>query len=640
MSNTEKNGKYQTLVDHCFDLYGDIKKSTYRQQKIDDIKESYRVYEQQEKKEDKYWKGESKLELPLHAITVDNMEPRLAAALIAKTPYVNLELDGQNEQDEATQTIQEFYNDELENTVKIKKVAATVTHKAVMEGTVYPIAEYDEDDVVRRKYVYGQAQVQDPNTGQPIMVSTGQVEIDEDGEPRTEDVTDSIFKGGRVAFADFGDIFVPDKIEDWEKTDIIRVVTPTYGELMNKKDTKGYRNIDSDLLGEQVDKKEEENVSGEMGVLGKEIIECLECHVRFVIEKEGEEKKEDEITDWTEERYVATITKNTKTLIRILPLIDLNFKNQHLIKRIRLFAEEGKAYGTSMYEKIKSIQTGATNLYNQAINCVTISMIPFYFYTAQAGIEGERKLEPGKGYLVDDTSQILFTKFAQSGHTSIKFIEMFFSLWEKAGSISDIQMGQINNSSKDVTATETSIAVKEGNIKHNYQSISLKEDFIELLRTIYDLYYQHMPFDAYFKKHGKNIPIPRQAMERRYIFKIVGSTDLSNEMVSIQKAQGQYRELRQDPNANPVKLLTDVIVAGDSDVIPEEYVNPMVNQVLSVMEQNPQKFMQMVQQFVQQEQQAQAQQTQQADQAQKDRAAQIAGASAGQAIVQGGQPNA
>lgn len=590
MPDKNKNGKWQDLVDYCFDLYEEFKDSEYRQNKIDKIKESYRVYQQQGKSTTFPWKDASNVVLPMHAITVDNLEPRLVAGLVGKKPVVEFKMEGLNEHDDMTVIIEDWFNTELDTVIKVESLAGSIVHKALLEGTVYPIVSYNETEKIQRDFVFD---------------DKGRIVVDDEtGEPITEDKPIPLFKGCKVEFAKFSDIYVADDAEDWDEANVIRMVRPTYGELMELADKKGYMNIGPDLLSEEIKEKEKDqspdDVVDNIKITGQEVIECLECHVSYVMKKEDQE--DEDVKDWTPERYVALITKNTKTLLRLVPLREINFKNEKVIKRIRLYREPGKSYGSSVYEKIQSIQDGATDLFNMVVNVATVTMIPWFMYTDKTGMESDAEITPGKGIRVDDTSQILFPRFNQNPRSYIVFIEMFMSLWEKLGSIGDIQIGRLSESRKDATATETMAAIQEGNIKHNYQSMSLKEDFISVIKTIYDLYYQKMEFNKEFLFHGQPVKIPRAAMRRNYKFKLVGSTDLSNKVLEIQKTQQMYQSLRADPVTNPIQLVTDLVQGFKPDSDPRKYINPQISQLIGALQQNP-EIMQVIQQYMMQKQQ-------------------------------------
>ena len=210
------------------------------------------------------------------------------------------------------------------------------------------------------------------------------------------------------------------------------------------------------------------------------------------------------------------------------------------------------------------------------------------------------------------------------------FIEMFMSLWEKLGSVIDLQVGRIKDGSADVTATETMAALQEGNIKHNYQGLALKRDFVALLRTIYDLYYQKMPYDATFTYQSQQIPVPRHAMRRGYKFKLTGSSDMSNKAVEAQKAEGMYKAMRQDPVANPIPLIENMVLAFNEDANTKDYINPVINKILAMLKENP-ELMQVMQQYLQQKQQK----GKQDEQAQQLNMAQATGQTMAKSLMEG-----
>jgi len=79
---------FEKLIKHCMDLYELFKKSKYREKVKKEILESRRVYDQISQKTDFPWPDASNLVLPLYAITLDNLEPRIVAALMGREPIV------------------------------------------------------------------------------------------------------------------------------------------------------------------------------------------------------------------------------------------------------------------------------------------------------------------------------------------------------------------------------------------------------------------------------------------------------------------------------------------------------------------------------------------------------------------------
>jgi hypothetical protein len=597
----EANGKWRHLVGYCLDRYDAIKESEYRQSKIASIQESIDAYAQQTDGKYKSKMGGWDIELPLTTISLDNIEPRLFAAVVGKKPYLRFELEQDQEQDPQTEIIQEWYNQELEDVVKIEGHTRDEIHIMLQEGTVYPIASYDIDDVERTDFVL-QSDVQRLQEENPELLSqmagmSGDVILDAEGQPLTQTIKDRVFDGVKCDIIPFHDIYIPDNINDsdWEQTDIIRMIRPTYAELLeDSRNKKGYMNIGPWLC----DQASEEDLEAEdqtahqkldnVKMHGKAIIECLECYVDYIYQDIDEDKKD--IKDHTSVRYVAQIALESKILIRLIPLREINFRNEHVIKRNRLFPERDKSYGSSIYEKLQHIQKGASKTFNMALNTVEITMMPWFFFTKKLGLKKytgeELKLQIGKGIEVDDIKEgLYFPKFPVNPDQLFGWINLWVTFWERLLSIGDLQLGR--QGEKDRTATETMAVIQEGNVKHNYQSASIKENFLSLLRTIYDLYYQNMPLNKQFLWQGTERPIPRAAMRRTFKFKLTGSNDFNNDMVKMRKQEQFYDKALTNPVFNPLKLaelFADTYGYDDTS----ELIQPDIRQIVDACIQTPQ----------------------------------------------------
>ena len=585
--SSKRNGKLQNLVEHCLELYDEFKDSKYHEAKIQSNIEARKTYEQVAEKAEFPWSGASNVVLPMETISIDNLEPRLVAGLIGKSPLVNFSMEGMTEQDEPTRILEDWFNDELVNTVEIEKIGRSGTHDLLLEGTKFFIPEYRTDEELRRDFVYDEQ---------------GQMIIGEGNLPATEDQSQLVFDGVRIESIKFNDIFIPDDAEDWEKTPVIRKIAPTYGDLMRHQEDNGYMNIGPWLVEDEDDgtiKEEDQSPAqtvDDVSVKGKKTIDCIECYISYVYKEEDQEDKD--VTDWTEERVIATIALNKEVLIRIRLLRDVRFTNKHLIRRQRLYPERGMSYGSNIHAKMKSIQEGASNMFNLVVNSGTIEIIPWFLYGNKAGLEGDVKLAPGVGVPVDDPSAVVFPKFNNLPSTyGITFIEMFNDFWERLVSITDAQIGR--QGEKDTTATEFLGIVQEGNIKHNYQTRTYREEFIELLRTVYDLYYQNMPVEKSFNFQGQDVPIPRKAMKRDVRFKLTGSTEMANKLIKRKEAEDKMMVLGQNPNVNPIKPLEEYLQTHDPDVNLKEWIIPMIGQVIAAIQENPEIPEQVIMPYIQ-----------------------------------------
>ena len=609
----EKNGKWHDLVMFCIDQYEAIKKSQYRKATIAEIETSNRVYHQiAEATTDDPWPGASNIVLPLTAISVDNLEPRIHAGLVGQQPIVRFAEESEQEQSDNTKTIERWYNAELSDNVKIEDRTQSLTHQLLLDGTVYPLPEYDIEETTVKDFVFltGREEQWQVNQmmAEGIQPLPNGMLVGKDGKVITTERREKKSEGGKIQLIPFTDIFIADDAEDWEKTNVYRKVYPTYGELKRYEegDRIGYQNIGVWLLHDAGDgKKSDDQQSPAQSIddireTGKETIECLECTISYIY-KEDEEEKED-IEDWREERYVAEIALDRGILIRLVRLRDLNWKNEHFIKRVRLYAEEGKAYGTSIYGKMRSIQDGASKTFNHCINVAEIVLMPWFFFTTKVGLKGDIVLHPGKGIQVDDLKDgILFPNFNINPAQYIDFLYLWTSFWERLISIGDLQIGRpAEERGKKTTATEVMAVLQEGNVKHNYQAKTVREEFLSVLRTLYDLYYQHMPLDKTFLWDGKRVPIQRQQMARKYVFTLVGSTEYSNKLIERKVAEDLFNLSVSDPQQmfNPVPIREDLLRTYNKTNL-QEYIDPFMGQLSNVLKQMPQ-LKQVVQGAIQQ----------------------------------------
>jgi hypothetical protein len=602
-SRPETPQSLEKLVKHCLDLFSLFEGSEYRAGKLKELKEAREVYDQIEQKTDFPFKNASNQTLPLTAITVDNTEPRFVAALVGKDPIVNFTMEGMETKDPGLLIVEDFFNKELKHVARIENYTMTHIHQLLNEGTVFAIPQYCLEERVVRDYVFDQqgnvvmkmedipVPVMDPNTrmpaihpmtGQPLM----QVIQKPTGEPEMADQTIIEREGGKVEIVPFKDMFYADDlgtIEEWETADKIRRVNPTYAELMTKKGEMGYQNIGPWLLTEKGGK--EKLTDDEAVVTGKETIECVECHVTYPINRD-ETKEEKEQVDFTEEKIIVTIAVKSQTIVRLVLNRDLLWSNTSIIKRCRLYPENGKSCGTPIYGKLKAVQNGCSDMFNAVINIAYVTMIPWFFHDQRAGLKGEVDLYPGKGVGVDNVQGILIPQFRINPNQYIDFVNLFMSMWERIGNISDWNMGITNQQGGKKTASEVLAVIQEGNISHNYRANTVRDEYILIIKTLYDLYYQHMPLDKTFVYEGKQVKIPRKLMKRDYKFNLSGSTDAANKMIERKTSDDLLMMFGQDPLINPLKPRENVLKNyGVQDTT--EWIMPQAGQLIQALMGNP-----------------------------------------------------
>ena len=584
----ETSEVYAKLVEHCFTMKSEIESSPIRTAMIKLIDESNKVYSQEEdsKTKDFPFQGAENLTVPLTTITVDNMEPRLVAGLVGKEPIVRFEMKGMQDKDMPTQVIETWFNEALKNEVKIKDTAISIVQGILREGTWYCRESYDLREKEKLQF---QA---DQKTGMPA--------IGQDGKRVKARSMVKEFEGVTIDRIPFKDVFVPDNVGTPEKWDVcpkIILLRPTYAELQRDKVGDGYiaENIGPHLLGaKKAEGQSISDVGGDRQYTGKEIVECIECHLSWATKRDETQEEEDQ-TDFTEEQIIVTISVESKTVIRFMRRTDISMENNSSIKRMRLFSSES-SYGIPMYGKLKQIQKGASDMFNTVINIAMLCMLPWFFYDSKSGLAGEVKLRLGHGVKVDNVDGVKFPEFKTNPAQYLEFMNLFTTLWERLGSIGDWQLGRTNEVGGRKTATEVMSVIQEGNIKHNYQAEILKSEFLDILKMVYDLYFENMDPQTQVTYQGRPAPIPHAMMKRGYQFTLGGSTEAANKYIDRREKEDLFNMLGGDPMINPIKPREEVLKAyGVVDL--RQWINPQAAQLIAALTQNP-EIMQVVGQYM------------------------------------------
>lgn len=641
------NGPWKHLVKWCLEKYEEFGKSAYRTKKIKEAKKCRSVYEQQEDKSETPWDGASAVTLPLTTITVDNMEPRLVAGLVGQRPYVRLEIEGQKELPPELQAMQDWFDNELEDVTKLEGVAQDICHNVQLEGTVFVLPKYDirtekrrvmstvdPNEAAQLQQFLAQAAATPPEAANPELAAAIQaamqrfgelqravngVMVDEQGKPIWTDSEEKTYEGVCVEFLNFNDVFMPDDVDDdqYEDAPILRMVRPTYAELYrdaNDQTQEGWLadNVNKELFHTAGDGKlteEQQSVAdqiAEVQVSGKKVIDCLECYVSYTYREEND--REEDQTDFEEERLVVLIALERKTVLRVRLLRSLNPQNYHLVRRITINREKGQSYGTTVYHKMKSIQDGASRAWNLAINTGEVQLRPWGFFGERSGLDKikgkQNQLEIGLGQLhkVDDVSQILFPQLNGNALAWIEYLNIWSAYHERIFNIGDLQVGRTEGE----TATETLAVIQEGNIGHNYRSKRSRGGFLGLIQCIWDLNYAWMPLDKTILIDGVPAPFPRTLMQRGPKLRLTSTTEMANKLIQRKETEDLFTLAMSEKwgVSNPIKAYTELVKAFNKDN-PDEWVNPQVNQVVQILQQFPAVaplFMQAVQQVVAQAQ--------------------------------------
>lgn len=614
----------QDLVEHIFDLDTKYSTSQYRNNKIKDSDINRRHYAQEVDSKLKNWPWEnaSCVTLPLTTVAIDNIEPRMVSALEGKGDEI-CRFQDVGQADPEVEALQKWFNEELILRMELRKKIRGFVHDGLLDGTVFVIPSYEHREEIRRDFKYvmvpKMTETLNPINGEPIMMpvnkdgqvisdgeqpdmeETGEIEIGPDGEMVTQDYIDVLFDGGDIEIIDMRDVKCPDNAENWEEADIIREVLIPYGDLMRfqQEGVVGYQNIDENIFSEAIEETITDGANKNAPsttIHGRKMVPCLEALIKWDFQTQYDRDQGKYVGL---QKIVALVTKTSRKLIRLCMQRDINFQGKKHIRRLRLNPEYGKSMGTAPATKLREIQIGASDTFNLVLNSALVCMIPWFFYSPASGLDKEYELIPGRGVPCTDPSQVKFPAFNVDPARYVEFINIFFSLWEKLSSVSDVQVGRQPEitGNRAQTATGTMMQVQEANVKHSYASKQFQEEFAEILDMIYDLYYMHMPIETMWESEGQKVVINKVQMRKKRRFVLTSTTETSNKYVDRMEAESLYGLAKGDPIANRVECFAELLKSYGKDD-PERYIDPNVNQILEVYGANPQAFMQALQQYV------------------------------------------
>ena len=543
-------------------LYSDLEGSSYRKKILKEIEKGRKFYYQEVEKKDLPWENASQVDIPLIPIAVDFMEPRLYSSLVGKEPIIKLKDFGKIDYHK---DIEEYDNWWLNEHVKIKTIASQLCNDLLIDGTVFMLPHWKLEMRTRRDFERSEEE---------------EIALSEEGEFIVQNYNDIIFEGARIEFIPIDHVFIPDNLEDWEEGPILRKIWPTYKELKHKsKNEIGWieKNINDDLFAEEGKEEQttQEKIVGAESMEEDEKlkvkIECIEAHIDWDIDGDGEEEK-----------IIVVMAVHKKRILRIVLNLEVDFFDRRQIRRLRIFPKYGLSYGRGLPTILEQLALGVNNIFNTSINSAIVQMMPWFMYSADAGLPEKPKLRPGVGIEVVDPDKVKFPHFnSLSATTFVPFINLFIGLFEKLTLVSPGQEGEmVGKKPGSGTATATMIIKQEGEIKHTYQGKTVHDQFIELLEYLHDLYYINMPLKVEVEVLGKTIE--KRQMSRNYSFALTSADHTANKYIERQEAENlaviasQFSQI-----ANQKPFLEDILETyGKKDV--GRYINPEIKMVIDM----------------------------------------------------------
>jgi hypothetical protein len=589
----------ERLVSDILEMKEEYQKSEYRENYLKEVKKARKKYRQDREAKTFPWVDSSNRQIPLTAIAVDYLEPRLAGMLYNEDKFIKAKPQGE-EDIPRVGGVEENIHWVLKNGSDWWNFVQKSIHDLLIDGTVFTLPVHEESKKIRRERTWITPEyvveflknMQVPDDVLEGMVSDPEFPANVPQEfleliPDYEEKEERVYKIPALVL-DLNHCLMPDKCKDFSKEPFLRLLDIEYGKLKEKTKEKGgsYFNIDDKL----VESAEDESTSSELdqtineeqlkirGSRLKKIVRCVEAYLPDYDLKDGKGK------DWV----IATVAIGSGTLIRKQRLVEVYFSNEKPIRRIPLFAESDAPFGHGVRFIIRHLEDGCTDLFNQMIDSGTIQIAPWFFYEASSGYdEDDAYIAPGHGVPVADATKIHFPNLTVSAQVYLQFINFVLAMFERLLSISDFGLGRQSDltGGGGETLGGIQLITQQGQVQHSYRGKKIQNCYADIIKDIYLLYVQTVPLDLKkrlwkdqkwsFEQSNIN------SLIGNYDFEIVLNPEEANSLFNQQKEMTFIKsgEIFKDL-ANPVKVFEDFLKAFNKRPM-EDYMDEEIREAIA-----------------------------------------------------------
>lgn len=547
------------------------------------------------------WPGAANFYVPLTAVGVETMKPRLVEGVLGQTPPIMV-IPTTGALDDRKEIVETFLNWQTTVEMKIAPVVAQSAHLFLQPGLVVA-KTYWKVERRKRKFIrefeggteipvilqalFGATPPIDmkkeddltwsgiiPTTlmgGSALEVTLHLNYIEESGQPMVQVLVEreEVIEGPQVDLIDPTDIIVPAKGGDdpnnlphithrlWLSEDDLRrkalqgrFYDDVVQELLDSGAPRGDQpTMDSNAYRQAQDVDEGIEGQGPSNVRRTQW-EVLESYRQYDIDDDG---LAEEIIVWTSPHARG----------RILGWDYLDNVYAHGRRPLRVgkfFPIPFRFYGLAFAEVIKGIQDEINAIHNQRVDYGTIQNLPFFAYRGSSTLPNiTPQLRPGQGIALDSVQDIIFPKFQGEPAWGQQEEAVLMQYFERLTGLTDLSIGrQPNRVGATRTAAGTQTLLSEAGLRFKGAMTAFQTFWVGVFSDILALDQEYLPPNKEFRVTGKQ-PTQIQIKDRteirgQYDIRLAATSETMNRQRMRDDAQAIMQALM-----NPVAMQGGVI---------------------------------------------------------------------------------
>jgi hypothetical protein len=439
----------------------------------------------------KPWEDAADLNVPMTAIAIDSLYPRIANALFGMDPIVTIKPQEETDVDRS-RTVEHFYDWQLSSYINFEEGLRPEGKKWVRSGIVFGSAvakvRWEEEREIVTK------------SEDDLLAEYGTTDLGYFGDSAITEEEKVVYAASIVENISLEDFIVPSKatgVQPHQADHVIHRIflpNPILQKRMKSRLYKRIKDVEKFIMTKTtVQNKDVEQAIDDMqglttiGAQGYENRhELLEWYGSFDYNDDGDEIE-----------VIVTVHKEAQKLLRIVPLKEVFPHGKRPFADWHFIRIPGRFYGMGLPMRIEGIQEEVNTIHNQRVDFGTITNTPFGFYRPSSGLKPETwTFKPNQLYPVEDQSSVWFPQRPQTTTFGYKEESGLWEAFERLTGSSDLTAGrQPNTVGATRTATGTLAIIQEGNVKFNDYIQEAKEGLRRIVLQIHQLNENFLPED-------------------------------------------------------------------------------------------------------------------------------------------------